>query len=282
MSLLLHKNTKQQIDDFINKPSHAVGIFAPKGSGKKTVALHIAQTILNRDLSKNSAHTYIVRPNEKNIISIDDIREIIKFIKLKAIGNQPIKRTVLIYDADTITIEAQNALLKSLEEPSIDTVIIMTASDSNSLLPTIISRINKINVINPSKAEAVNHLKNAYMSDDIEKFLLMSNGRIGLAVSLLESKDHVLMPYIQTAKQIIMNDPYQRLILVDTLTKQNIKLILDALYIIATAGFRKSAADNQQAQNKWHHMRKCIIATQQQLSYNPNNRLLLCNLFLTM
>lgn len=66
------------------------------------------------------------------------IRQVLSTISLKPIRGQ--KKSVILLHADTLSIPAQNALLKTLEEPPADTLLILTAENENMLLETIRSR----------------------------------------------------------------------------------------------------------------------------------------------
>lgn len=77
-------------------------------------------------------------------IGIDAVRELQKKISLKAWGEFP--KISLIKDAHNLTIEAQNAFLKTLEEPPAQTVIILETPQRDLLLPTILSRCLQINL----------------------------------------------------------------------------------------------------------------------------------------
>ena len=67
---------------------------------------------------------------------IDDLRELKKLVKFSFSE----KTAIVIEDIDKITIEAANAFLKNLEEPNQNLIYILTASNLNNVLPTIISR----------------------------------------------------------------------------------------------------------------------------------------------
>jgi DNA polymerase-3 subunit delta' len=72
------------------------------------------------------------------MIRIDQIRTLIRTLSQKPYGGG--RRVVIIADAHTMNPEAGNALLKMLEEPPPDTVLILTAPQTSDLLPTIVSR----------------------------------------------------------------------------------------------------------------------------------------------
>lgn len=71
-------------------------------------------------------------------IKIEEIRELKQKLFLKPFQGE--KKAIIIYNAENLTIEAQNACLKILEEPPEDTLILLVTPNENLLLPTIISR----------------------------------------------------------------------------------------------------------------------------------------------
>lgn len=99
----------------------AVGKIGQKERGKK----------INQD-----PDTLII--NRQKAIGIEAIRKIKKWLSQKAYQEK--KRLIVIYQAQQLTIEAQNAFLKTLEEPPKNTLILLAVDNSHRLLPTIISR----------------------------------------------------------------------------------------------------------------------------------------------
>lgn len=99
----------------------------------------------------------------ENNIGIDEIRQVIEFLEFKS--NED-KKLVIIYEADKMTQEAANAFLKTLEEPPSYGVIVLVTSRYASLLPTIKSRVQKINVEFPRLPDSL---------DNFEKHLVFWN-----------------------------------------------------------------------------------------------------------
>lgn len=90
-------------------------------------------------------HPDIIRislAEKKKNITIAQIREM--GLMISARPNEAAMRMVLVSDADLMNVQAQNALLKMLEEPPKNTFFILTATGISTLLPTIISRCRKI------------------------------------------------------------------------------------------------------------------------------------------
>src|SRR5947209_282810 len=127
--LLLHAKTAEATERFLTQPAHALLIQGQFGAGKVTLARHIAARVLGVSDQELSNYPYIkiVSPVHKSI-SIEAVRGLHEFMRLKTTGRAEIRRVVIVEDAHNLTTEAQNAFLKLLEEPPSDTVIILTAS----------------------------------------------------------------------------------------------------------------------------------------------------------
>ncbi len=83
----------------------------------------------------NSSYIYEISPKEKTVI-IEQIRDLNSRLSIKS----PRKRLICIYSFDTATIEAQNAMLKLLEEKTSDNQFILVVRDIQKIVPTILSR----------------------------------------------------------------------------------------------------------------------------------------------
>lgn len=86
-------------------------------------------------------------------LGIEDVRRMLQKLYLKPLQGE--KKAIIIKDAPLLTIEAQNALLKTLEEPPPRTIIVLEVKSQEQLLPTIQSRC-KIVVLNDEKKEISN------------------------------------------------------------------------------------------------------------------------------
>jgi len=138
----------------MDKISHAYIINGETGSGKKTIASAFAMTLQcetgNDDacgkcksciqaMNGNQPDIIWVSHEKPGSIGVDDIR-----VQLNNdIGVKPYSSKYKIYiidEADKLTIQAQNALLKTLEEPPVYAVIMLLTTNHEALLPTILSR----------------------------------------------------------------------------------------------------------------------------------------------
>src|SRR3990167_2539110 len=107
MNLVLHPNTETAIKRYLGKPGHALLIEAADGAGKGALAAYIASCLLGTEVNRLSRQPF--------------------FQIVRTIGSShSIRRVLVLENAELLTIEAQNAFLKLLEEPPADTVIILT------------------------------------------------------------------------------------------------------------------------------------------------------------
>lgn len=95
-----------------------------------------------RMLSKNNHPDFMFIGPDPLTIKIEQIREVRKFLSLKSFRLE--KKVVFVNEADTLSAQAANAFLKTLEEPPRNSFIAVCTSKLEGLLPTIISRCRKI------------------------------------------------------------------------------------------------------------------------------------------
>lgn len=122
-------------------------------------------------------------------IGIEEIREIQKRIFLKPLKSD--FKSVIIKNSQNLTIPAQNALLKILEEPPLTTLIILLATNRDILLPTVISRCNILEIHQENLALSE---KEVEKNIKIVKLLANSNvaGRLKIAGDVSKSKEDAL------------------------------------------------------------------------------------------
>lgn len=288
MNLVFHPLTQQAARRFIAHPPHALLIEGKKGAGKGALARHMASEILAISHAKLETYPfYKVLVSDNGTISIDTVRGAQQFMRLKTIGTQPIRRVLLVESAEALTIEAQNAFLKLLEEPPQDTIIIMTAARSAALLPTIRSRVQKLDVKIPPKNTIIDFFANQkFNPDSIQKALYVSEGNMGLMHALLENDvEHPLVIQIANAKRLLTQTVFERLAQVDAISKQKAELpaLMYALSLVCHAALVQASDKNVAQQiTHWHRSVKSIEEAQTNMNANPNNKLLLTDLLLNI
>lgn len=288
--LLLHDSTRLQAEAFVNVPSHALLISGDAGSGKACLAASLATVMLGLDsgqkLQNYPYFTHLKRPSGKQDISIDSIRNLNKLLKLKAPGSREIRRIILIENAQDLNEEAANALLKMLEEPAADCVFILTSTSPQSLLPTISSRAQQLQIRPVSLAQSLKFLEADYRKQVIESAWRLSGGNVGLMLAILhDDKDHPLKMAIEDAKDYLRMNGYERALLADRLSrdKMQMALLLEALVKLLGAvqhsGLR-SGSDSQQ--KKMLASRKLVLKLQNALDDNVSPKLVALELSLNL
>ena len=122
---------------------------------------------------RSSVDVTVLEPEEdKQTISIDQVRDLQHQLSLKPYAAR--FKTGIISEAQRMTIEAQNALLKTLEEPPAHSILILTAPSAKSLLPTTVSRCQIVRL----RAEIDLDFESAEHQQQAEEFLqLLRSGR---------------------------------------------------------------------------------------------------------
>ena len=185
-----------------NRIPHAVLIEGLKGVGKKRIAVELAKGICCSAKETrpcyvcsscikaiHSNHPEIKIIDEDSSIKIETIREIQKEIQLKPYEGT--KKVFIINNAERMTIQAQNALLKTLEEPPRYATIILLTHNASSLLPTIISRCQLFKMV-PAKVEEIQRYLEESENLSLEESKVIaafSNGIIGKALRILQDED---------------------------------------------------------------------------------------------
>jgi replication-associated recombination protein RarA len=287
-NLILHDHTKEHVAQFIKNPSHAVLLVGSNGIGKTYLATAIAQQVLGLPDGSLADYPYfrLVSP-EKDSISIDAIRELQKFLQLKTIGKQPLRRVVILEHAEGLTTEAQNAFLKLLEEPPADTIMLLTVDTVRALLPTIRSRVQTLPVSVPGE-DALRRFFGPMAKDDtaLNQSYFLSGGLPGLMAALLSGEtDHPLLAGVAEAKLILQKQTFERLAMVEGMSKQKeaSKYTLQALQHIAQTGIDQAAKKGDSARLKqWHKILKGSTSALDALAGNANPKLVLSNLMLNI
>ena len=117
--------------------SHAQLISGEDGIGKSILAEILGKLILNGDLNREYVDIINYRPSKASF-GVDDVREIIDEVNKKPFEGD--KKVIIIHQGNKLTIPAQNALLKTIEEPPTEVYIIILCESLELILDTIKSR----------------------------------------------------------------------------------------------------------------------------------------------
>jgi DNA polymerase-3 subunit delta' len=177
--------------------SHAFLFTGPPGSGRSNAAIAFAAALeceeqppgcgvchsCHTALAGSHADITVVR-TDKLSIGVDEVRDLVRRSALAPVGRR--WQVMIVEDADRLTEQAANALLKAIEEPTDRTVWMLCAPTVEDLLPTIRSRCRLVTLATPSVEEVAGFLTRA---DGVEPPLASycaraSQGHIGRARAL--------------------------------------------------------------------------------------------------
>lgn len=117
------------------------------------------------------------KTKKKTQISVAQIRELSDFLSLSSHQSSGL-RIVLIHPAEALNLAAANALLKMLEEPAPDVVFILIAHQLQRLLPTVLSRCQKIKMPIPDQTQALDWLNGNGVSNAVQQLAYMEGSPI--------------------------------------------------------------------------------------------------------
>jgi len=223
-------NEQLLLDQFsAGRMPHGLVFCGPKGIGKATMAYRLARFLLAQEASdpnqsamfseeaKTSSDTLDIPPESntfrqvasgghpdlltieraydatknkhKDSVAVADIRKVNPFLRMTA-SRAGGWRVVIIDDADTMNRNAQNALLKILEEPPENTAIILITHRMGAMIPTIRSRVRVLN-FNALNKEAFNDLlqQQGYIlpEEQLDTIYHLSEGSLGVALEYIEN-----------------------------------------------------------------------------------------------
>ena len=178
-----------------NMISHAYMFEGPNGIGKNTMARELAATLLEMENLFNSPDYIEITP-DGNSIKIAQIRKLQSDILVKPYKSYKI---YVIDEAQKMTVEAQNALLKTLEEPPKYAIIILITNNKESLLDTIKSRCEIIKFTPIPLVEVADYLTQTGVDKNRASLLAnFSRGSMQKAIELSESEDfHIMRDEVQ-------------------------------------------------------------------------------------
>lgn len=185
--------------------SHSYIFAGEKGSGKKLLAKVFAMTLqceqhgkepclqcssCKKAMNRNHPDIIYVAHEKPNSIGIEDIRE-------QLIGDVAIKpytgpyKIYIVDEAEKMTVQAQNALLKTIEEPPSYAVILLLVNNGGSLLPTIASRCVTLN-FKPVRDDVIRKylMEELHVPDyQAEVSVAFAQGNVGKAKQIATAED---------------------------------------------------------------------------------------------
>jgi len=189
----------------MEKISHAYILNGESNAGKMMLAEAFAMTLqcqvhgdepcmncrsCRQAVEHNQPDIIYVSQEKPNVISVDDIRhQLNNDIVIKPYSSK--YKVYIIDEAEKMNVQAQNALLKTIEEPPTYGVILLLTSNADSFLPTILSRCIRLNLKSVNEDLIKSLLMKKYQIPDYqaEVCAAFAQGNVGKAIQLASSEE---------------------------------------------------------------------------------------------
>jgi len=271
MNLIGHKKQWNNLSKAreAGRLSHAYLFSGIKQIGKRTFGLELVKLIncesptSNQSpcrkcrncemIEKGSFNDFFLvesKSDTKPVIKISQIRELQNFLSYRpSVGKI---KAAIIDNVEVMTNSAQGCLLKTLEEPPGNSLLILVSSQPETLLPTIYSRCEVVKFSQVSSNEIKDYLASKNISEEKANLLTnLSQGKAGKALNLLEDPDRIKKEkeILKEISDIYNADIYKRFDYIKKLTSKNSSIDLKDFFEILTNYLRfvllkKAGADN--------------------------------------
>lgn len=281
--ILIHPKTQSDINRFLSSPAQVIAVIGANEAGSLEIAKLIISNLLHLDESRLDGHYRLIHirlPQGKQEIPIEEIRSLIRQLRVRAPGDEVIRRVVLIEESHLLSEEAQNALLKILEQPNPDTIFVLTLESAGGILPTVMSRATRLVVHGVSLEQAHKHYSQ-YPKKDVESAWNLSEGAAALLHQLLTcEQESDLKLAIDQAKAFISQDKFQRLLSLDQIGKDRhqLALFLEALGKVLKAIHHSQIKRGASSAARILRSRKSVKHAQQAVASNASPKLAMLNL----
>lgn len=285
-----HQKILNFLDKSIEKDTlvQAYLFSGPEHVGKFTVAKNFAQKLTDGEDKKINPDLVVIAPEieekkgiiKKKDIKIEQIRDLQKELSFSRYFGK--YKIAIIDDADRLTTAAQNALLKTLEEPNEKNVIILIVQNPDKILPTIKSRcvVKKFNLVGDAEMAPM-----AGAEKNKQEIIFWSLGRPGLAWTFADDPEEFMSRSFakQEFEKIFPDNLSGRFALAENLSKDVPALIekMDLWLVLLRENILRATAGSGLSPEKslylLEHIGESLKAIKET---NASTRLVLENLFL--
>lgn len=206
----------------VGRVAHAYLFIGPAQVGRKLTALEFVRMLNGAGRSVQS-DALVIEPDiddKESAVSIKQIRQLRRRLSLSSYG---LYKAAVINQADRMSLPAANCLLKTLEEPLGNAVLILIAPSAHSVLPTISSRCQAVKFLPVPESEMRAGFKHA--GAQLDQILRLANGKPGLAMRYLNDLDLLKteQQIIHDLMKLIRGDMGERYAYVEALSKDSVK-----------------------------------------------------------
>jgi DNA polymerase III delta prime subunit len=231
---LFHAETKRELEALATRVPHAFLLYGQRGIGLRTAVSWLASTAGVTPQWVLPEYNEKV-DEEKGKITIDVIRRLYDQTNTRVTS----PRLVIITRADTMTVEAQHAFLKLLEEPTENTHFVLLCHEPHALLATVRSRVQQFHIRSLTRKQSESFVSSLGVRDGVKQtqLLFMATGLPALLTKLVNDDEYFATEAnrLRLARQLIQADAYGRIVIGQSLgtnREDAMKLIEYALRIM--------------------------------------------------
>lgn len=224
--ILVHPSTRVVLDRFMENTPHGLLVSGPRGTGLRTIAREL---VGHNELLLVHPQKLGVIDDAIGTISVEQVRNLYEQTRSKRTN----ELVVIVANAERMTHAAQNAFLKLLEEPPQAVRFIITSHSADELLPTIQSRVQRIDVKPVQTTQSTELLDSLGVSDATKRtqLLFMADG-LPAELTRLASDDEYFSRRagaVRMAREFLGASIYQKLLLISKLgdTRPEVQVFID-------------------------------------------------------
>ena len=270
---ILNPSTEKLLNAVINKMPQSLLLTGDDGVGLTTIAKYIVE--------KRGFKPLVILPEkdekvdlDKGVISVEIMRQLYGETSTKTVSD----RIIIIDYAERMTVQAQNAFLKLLEEPGKNVYFILISHSSTKLLPTILSRVERLEIRLISRKQSDDLLDSLGVKDTTKRsqLLFMADGLPAKLTRLATDNKYFdcMSGIVRDSRELLRGNFYQKLLLAQKYKDDRSSALL--LLVNASKILKKSLSDNPTPDNL--ALIDKILLASQRIEANGNIRLCLAAL----
>ncbi len=305
--ILGHDTSLQLLEDDLKRGqvSHAYLFSGPESVGKFAVAKRMAHILqcegnfcrechICNEIEKGYHRDTIEMADDGETVKIETVRKLMD--RLSMSGQSP-KKILLMQNIERMTLESSNALLKTLEDPTGETVFLLTTSNVKDVIQTILSRVRMVKFGRLADEVVVDLMRKMHPlieEEMVEAVAEMALGRPGKALDLLGDRelfDRYRTMYEDVEQFLRVPDRTKQFLYIEELTKAAkedghslLKEFLDVFQVVLRRELLVNAEGKRAilGRDKILQLLDKVMEAQYLLQRNVNARLLLENMMLTI
>lgn len=244
-NLSLNPDTFRQLSSLAKKPPHATIILGENGSDFDQAIKIIAKMSITPPFVISPEKNGVI-DEQNGSIGVEAIRNLYELTGSKS----QTARFFVFYGAEKMTHQAQNALLKLLEEPGESVKFVLVCRSAANLLPTIRSRAQKIKLAKTTLAQSTDLIESLGIEDDTKtkQILFIARGLPLEITKLAQNNDYfsIRLGTMQLAKDLVQAKPYEKLIKISEVKDDRglaLLLLDDVCRILETLATQNASED---------------------------------------